>query len=153
MDAKVLKIAAGVTAVLAASVLVLSLSATERAPACPKAAACPADQEQCCTQCPVRTLAAMALYLDVPEALLAKSDELGLSTEQQARLNTILKEARTKAVAVLTADQQAKLGQVPAEPVILGRCCASDPGCPQATADTKGACCAADGGARPCGAQ
>ena len=46
---------------------------------------------------------------DDPAAILALKDELGLTDEQVGQLDTILAEAREKANAVLTPEQQEKL--------------------------------------------
>jgi YHS domain-containing protein len=59
------------------------------------------------------------IFLDGPGAVYGQAEALGLSEEQKRRLDMIQKEARNKALAVLTAQQRAKLGDVPKEPVTL----------------------------------
>lgn len=56
------------------------------------------------------------MYMDGAEALLAQSKELGLTDQQKEELAKIQKEAREKALKLLTEEQRKKLGAVPAEP-------------------------------------
>lgn len=56
------------------------------------------------------------VYIDGPECLYARSEELGLSKEQKDALKKIAEEARAKALKVLTPEQQKKLGPQMPEP-------------------------------------
>jgi len=51
------------------------------------------------------------IYMDSPAALLGQSDTLGLTQDQRQKLMTIEKEARSKADAVLNAEQKDKIRQ------------------------------------------
>lgn len=63
------------------------------------------------------------IFLDSPCPIYAQADKLGLSEEQKKKLGEIEKEARQKARAVLTIEQQAKLGAVPDKPVTMMETC------------------------------
>ena len=60
----------------------------------------------------------LPVYMDGPAALLAQADKLGLTDEQKTSLHRILANARKEAVALLTTEQSAKLGDVPDKPVM-----------------------------------
>ena len=71
----------------------------------------------------MQLLMRVPIFLDAPCPIFAQAEKLGLSEEQQQKLGEIEKEARTKARAVLTPEQQAKLGPVPDKPVtMMGTC-------------------------------
>jgi hypothetical protein len=59
------------------------------------------------------------LFADSPDMLLGQAKTLGLSDEQKGMLEEILKEARAKALGVLTDDQRAKLGKIPEKPTTM----------------------------------
>ncbi len=63
------------------------------------------------------------IFLDAPCPIYAQSDKLGLSDEQKKKLVEIENEARQKARAVLTPEQQARLGTVPNKPVTMMETC------------------------------
>jgi YHS domain-containing protein len=66
-----------------------------------------------------RILMRSRIFLDGPAAIYGQAKALGLSEEQEKQLDKIQKEARDKALAVLTAEQRAKLGKVPNVPMTL----------------------------------
>ena len=61
----------------------------------------------------------MAIYRDSPGVLLTRAEKLELTTEQRQRLEQIVHEARKQAVAVLTADQLARIAPIPEEPFVI----------------------------------
>jgi hypothetical protein len=61
----------------------------------------------------------MSIYMDSPSVLLAKSDGLQLTDDQQLKLQTIIDKAREDAVALLTAAQVEEISPIPAEPMVL----------------------------------
>lgn len=63
------------------------------------------------------------VFLDAPGVISSQADKLGLSEEQKKKLGEIEREARQKARAVLTPEQQAKLGHVPTKPVTMMETC------------------------------
>jgi hypothetical protein len=63
------------------------------------------------------------IYLDSPCPIYAQADKLGLTDDQKKKLGEIENEARQKARAVLTPEQQAKLGKVPDKPVTMMETC------------------------------
>ena len=63
------------------------------------------------------------IFPDCPYALSARADELGLTPEQRAKLAEIGKEARTKALDVLTAEQRKSLGDLSAGPMSMMQMC------------------------------
>jgi hypothetical protein len=63
----------------------------------------------------------MSIYMDSPSVLLAKSDTLQLTPEQQQKLQTIIETARAGALSLLTEDQIAEIAPIPSEPVVLER--------------------------------
>jgi len=63
------------------------------------------------------------IFLDAPCPIYAQSDKLGLNGEQKKKLGEIENEARQQARAVLTPEQQAKLGNVPDKPVTMMETC------------------------------
>jgi hypothetical protein len=74
----------------------------------------------CCPMCMnMRT----PFFLDSPGALQARANQLGLSEEQIKKLDEIGKESRQKAVAVLTPEQRAKLGEVSDKPFVMMQTC------------------------------
>ena len=84
--------------------------------ACPESGACPVTGA-----CPEMGsgVSGVAIYLDSPSALLAKSKLLSLTPQQQEAIKAIQKKARAQALAVLTNQQKVALGTVPARPVML----------------------------------
>jgi YHS domain-containing protein len=65
------------------------------------------------------------LFLDSPAAILGQAQTLELSDRQSRELLEIQKQARQKALAVLTEAQKQKLGKVSAEPSSLASLCRS----------------------------
>ncbi len=63
------------------------------------------------------------IFLDAPCPIFAQAEKLALSEEQKKKLGEIENEARAKARAVLTPEQQAKLGDVPDKPVMMMETC------------------------------
>lgn len=63
------------------------------------------------------------IFLDAPCPIFAQAEKLGLSEEQKKKLGEIENEARAKARAVLTPEQQGKLGNVPDKPVTMMETC------------------------------
>jgi len=63
------------------------------------------------------------IFLDAPCPIFAQAEKLGLSEEQKKKLGEIENEARAKARAVLTSEQQAKLGNVLDKPVTMMETC------------------------------
>ncbi len=63
------------------------------------------------------------IFLDSPAAILGQTQTLGLSEEQNRKLLEIEKQAREKALAVLTPEQRQKLGDVSAQPVSMASLC------------------------------
>jgi len=63
------------------------------------------------------------IFLDAPCPIFAQAEKLGLNEEQKKKLGEIEKEARAKARAVLTPEQQSKLGKVPDKPVTMMETC------------------------------
>ena len=61
----------------------------------------------------------MPIYMDSPAVLLAKSDGLQLTDDQQQKLQTIIDQAREDAVALLTAEQVDEISPIPSENSIL----------------------------------
>jgi YHS domain-containing protein len=102
-------------------------------------------------------LSFMPIYLDGPGALLAQSEKLGLTDEQKASLTRILANARKEAVAVLTDEQRAKLGDIPDKPIMACKggakkacgasctkpCCANKAKAKACAPDCNKPCCAA----------
>jgi len=69
-----------------------------------------------------RAMASAPLYMDEPAVLLGMAKDLGLSDEQKDKLTDIQKEARGKAKAVLTEQQQKKVGTVSEKPMAMMEC-------------------------------
>ncbi len=67
----------------------------------------------------MKLLMRVPLFLDAPCPIFAQAEKLGLSEEQKKKLVEIENEARAKARAVLTPEQQAKLLSVPEKPVTM----------------------------------
>ncbi len=65
----------------------------------------------------MRLLMRTPIFLDAPCPIYAQAETLSLSEEQKKKLVEIENEARAKARAVLTPEQQAKLLSVPDKPV------------------------------------
>lgn len=80
------------------------------------------------------------IYLDSPAVVLGQSDVLNLSDEQKESLKRIENETRQKAMEVLTSQQREKLGQIPAEPIMLAQLCRQT--CRAKDSDTTMAGCA-----------
>jgi hypothetical protein len=71
--------------------------------------------EQMVMQC--RGMMNAPMHMDSPAVLMGMDEGLMLTEEQKAKLMDIDKDARAKALAVLTADQKAKLGMIPEKPM------------------------------------
>jgi hypothetical protein len=63
------------------------------------------------------------VFVDSPAALQVQKDKLRLSEEQAGKLNEIEKEARQKALALLTPEQRTKLGDIPDKPLVMMEMC------------------------------
>jgi len=63
------------------------------------------------------------VFMDSPAALQAQNDKLGLSEAQSQKLGEIEKEARQKALALLTPEQRTKLGDIPDKPMVMMEMC------------------------------
>jgi hypothetical protein len=61
----------------------------------------------------------MSIYMDSPSVILAKSEELQLTDDQQHKLQAIVEQAREKTVALLTEAQVAGISPIPSEPIVL----------------------------------
>lgn len=71
----------------------------------------------------MQLLMRVPIFLDAPCPIFAQAEKLGLNEEQKKKLGQIENEARAKAQAVLTPEQQAKLGNVPDKPVTMMQTC------------------------------
>lgn len=78
----------------------------------------------------------MAIHMDSPAVLLAKSDTLQLTSDQQQGLQAIIHQARTAALALLTEEQRAKISPIPAEPVVLEKMDKTIKACTDGTCST-----------------
>jgi len=63
------------------------------------------------------------VFVDSPAALQVQKDKLGLSKEQAKKLGEVEKEARQKALALLTPEQRTKLGDIPDKPAVMMEMC------------------------------
>ena len=63
------------------------------------------------------------IFIDSPCAIYGQADVLKLSDEQKKNLIQIEKEARQKALAVLTDEQKRKIGDVPEKPMAMAQMC------------------------------
>lgn len=63
------------------------------------------------------------VFVDSPAALQVQRDKLQLSQEQAGKLSEIEKEARQKALALLTPEQRTKLGDIPDKPLVMMDMC------------------------------
>jgi hypothetical protein len=63
------------------------------------------------------------VFVDSPAALQVQKDKLQLSQEQAGKLNEIEKEARQKALALLTPEQRKVLGDIPDRPLVMMEMC------------------------------
>ena len=63
------------------------------------------------------------VFVDSPAALQVQKDKLGLSEEQARKLGEIEKEARQKALVLLTPEQRTKLGGIPEKPLVMMEMC------------------------------
>ncbi len=68
----------------------------------------------------LKTLCQMQMNMEIspsdPSAILALKEQLQLTTDQTAELQAINKQGRTKALAILNADQQTTLDSLPQSP-------------------------------------
>jgi len=71
----------------------------------------------------------MSIYMDSPSVILAKSDRLQLTDDQQQKLQTIIDRAREDAVSLLTEEQIAEIAPIPSEPVVLEKMNKTIPSC------------------------
>ena len=70
-----------------------------------------------------KTLMQMKIFLDSPSAILARTKALNLTAEQNRKLLEIERQARKKALAVLTPQQRKKLGNVSVAPISMASVC------------------------------
>lgn len=82
-----------------------------------KAGVTPAMMQRCSMM--MRT----PIFTDSPCAIYGQADILKLSEEQKKKLTEIEKEARKKALAVLTDEQRKKMGDIPDKPMAMARMC------------------------------
>jgi hypothetical protein len=61
------------------------------------------------------------LYMDGPAVLRARAEELGLSKEQQQKLQEIMKKAQDEALKSLKDEQKQKLGKPDKEPMTINK--------------------------------
>jgi len=66
-----------------------------------------------------RVMKNMPIFLDSPCAIYGQAQGLGLSEDQKKKLIEIANQARRQALAVLTAEQRKKLGDVPDKPMTM----------------------------------
>ncbi len=71
----------------------------------------------------MQSLMRTGVFVDSPAALQVQKDKLGLSEEQVRTLGEIEKEARQKALALLTPEQRTKLGDIPDKPLVMMEMC------------------------------
>jgi YHS domain-containing protein len=106
-------------------------------------AAAPAFADNCCPGCAAKTQTPKAsntqtsklmadqyktlmqtkIFLDSPMAIMARTKVLSLTTEQNRKLLEIERQARKKALAVLTPGQRKKLGNVSVAPISMASLC------------------------------
>ena len=106
-------------------------------------AAAPAFADSCCPGCAAKTQTLKAsntqtskmmadqyktlmqtkIFLDSPMAVLARTKVLALTAEQNRKLLEIERQARKKALAVLTPGQRKKLGNVSVAPISMASLC------------------------------
>ena len=70
-----------------------------------------------------RVMMRTPISMDSPNAIRGQAEALGLSEEQKNELAEIEKDARKKALAVLTPEQRKKMGEVPGEPMAMMQMC------------------------------
>jgi YHS domain-containing protein len=70
-----------------------------------------------------KTLMQTKIFLDSPMAVLARTKVLALTAEQNRKLLEIERQARKKALAVLTPGQRKKLGNVSVAPISMALLC------------------------------
>lgn len=63
------------------------------------------------------------IFMDSPCAIYGQTTALGLSDEQKSKLIEIENQARKKALAVLTAEQRKKMGDIPDKPMAMMQIC------------------------------
>lgn len=63
------------------------------------------------------------VFVDSPAALQVQKDRLQLSQEQIGKLSEIEKEARQKALTLLTPEQRTQLGDIPDKPLVMTEMC------------------------------
>ncbi len=63
------------------------------------------------------------VFVDSPAALQVQKDKLQLSEVQAGKLREIEKEARQKALALLTPEQRKALGDIPDKPLVMMEMC------------------------------
>ncbi len=63
------------------------------------------------------------VFVDSPAALQVQRDKLQLSEEQAGKLREIEKQARQKALALLTPEQRTNLGDIPEKPLVMMEMC------------------------------
>ncbi len=106
-------------------------------------AAAPAVADNCCSGCATKAqsptvgnaqiselmanrykvLLQTKIFLDSPSAILGHTKVLDLSAEQSRKLLEIERQARKRALAVLTPEQRQKFGDVSAQPISMASLC------------------------------
>ena len=71
----------------------------------------------------MQLLMRIPVFVDSPAALQVQRDKLQLSEEQASKLSEIDKEARQKALALLTPEQRTALGDIPDKPLVMMEMC------------------------------
>jgi hypothetical protein len=71
----------------------------------------------------MQLLMRVGVFVDSPAALQVQKDKLQLSEEQVSKLREIEKEARQKALALLTPQQRTALGDIPDKPLVMVEMC------------------------------
>ena len=66
-----------------------------------------------------RIMMRTSISMDSPNAIQSQAEALGLSEEQKKQLAEIDKDAKKKALAILTPEQRKKMGDIPNEPMAM----------------------------------
>lgn len=93
------------------------------APMCPMAMKMMADSDMPGGMKACMDMMKTPIYPDSPSAISGQADRLGLSDEQRTQLESIAKEARQKAVDILTPEQRETLGDVSEAPTSMVQLC------------------------------
>ena len=70
-----------------------------------------------------QTMMQTSISIDSPSAIRGQEEVLGLSEGQKKKLAEIERNAREKALAVLTPEQQKKLSDLPSQPMAMSQMC------------------------------